>query len=74
MSNVTSIFTAPDHIDEHARQAWALAELLVVHYTEDHSVMSDDIMSCLMENISSHLEEIRKLALACTEERSAQRV
>ncbi len=73
MSNATSVFTAPDRIDEHARQAWALAELLIDHYCgqEDHNILSDEIMGGLMENISGHLNAIREIALVCVEKQGA---
>lgn len=58
-----SLFTKADHIDEHARMAYALAELLVDHFggQEDHNVLSDEIMSGLMENLSHHLSRIREI-------------
>lgn len=58
-----SVFTASDHIDTHARMAHSLVELLVDHYCsqEDHNVLSDEIMSGLMENLSHHLERIREI-------------
>lgn len=57
-----SIIHTQDRIDEHARQAWAVAEFLIVHYGDpDHCVMSDEIMACLLENVSSHLKAIREL-------------
>ncbi|GHE19988.1 hypothetical protein [Halomonas urumqiensis] len=52
-----------DKIDAHARQAWALSELLIDHFggQEDHNVLNDDIMCSLMENMSYHLEAIRRV-------------
>ncbi|MFG6175780.1 hypothetical protein ACGTN6_00925 [Halomonas sp. THAF12] len=58
-----SYSTTSDHIDSHARQAWALAELLVDHYggQEDHNVLNDDIMSGLMENLAYHTAKIQEI-------------
>lgn len=52
-----------DRIDAHARQAYALAELLIDHFggQEDHNILSDEIMSGLMENMSHHLTRIREI-------------
>ncbi|MFG6178543.1 hypothetical protein ACGTN6_14995 [Halomonas sp. THAF12] len=58
-----SYSTTADHIDTHARQAWALAQLLIDHFggQEDHNVLSDEIMSALMENLSHHLVRIQTI-------------
>ncbi|WP_275289326.1 hypothetical protein [Halomonas elongata] len=58
-----SYITKADHIDTHARQAWALAELLVDHFggQEEHNLLSDEIMCGLMENISDHLKRIQDI-------------
>lgn len=55
--------TTTDHIDAHARQARAVAELLIDHFggQEDHNVLSDDIMAGLMENLSHHLAQIQAI-------------
>ncbi|WP_404298103.1 hypothetical protein [Halomonas sp.] len=53
-----------DRIDEHTRQAWALSELLLAYFNdgdEGRDTMSDEVMSGLMENLASHLREIREL-------------
>ncbi|WP_280569752.1 hypothetical protein [Chromohalobacter sp. 296-RDG] len=58
-----SYHTDSDRLDAHARQAWALSELLIDHFggQEEHNVMSDEIMSGLMENISEHLKKIQEI-------------
>ncbi|WP_431026223.1 hypothetical protein [Halomonas sp. H5] len=73
MSHAIPNLSARDHIESHAHKAWALSELLVDHFCsqEDRNVLSDDVMVGLMENISGHLEEIRKLARVCTEKQGA---
>lgn len=50
-----------DLIDEHARQAWSVAELLINHYGDEHDTLSDEIMLGLLEGISSHLGRIREI-------------
>ncbi|MDT8895799.1 hypothetical protein RSO41_14165 [Halomonas sp. I1] len=57
------LHASEDRIDAHARQAWALSELLIDHFggQEEHNVLSDEIMSCLMENLSGHLKRIREI-------------
>lgn len=50
-----------DLIDEHARQGWAVAELLISHCSGEHDTLSNETMSCLMENIASHLQSIRDI-------------
>lgn len=50
-----------DVIDEHARQAWSVAELLIEHFSGERDTLSDEVMTCLMEDISSHLARIRDI-------------
>lgn len=58
---MTSIETQ-DRIDAHTRQAWALAELLQSHFSdEERDPMTDTVMVCLMENMADHLRHIRAL-------------
>lgn len=60
--NAESAADVQDCIEDQARQAYSLSQLLVTYYAEnggERSTMSNEIMAGLMENISERLQIIR---------------